>query len=73
MHLVEVDPVGAEAAEALVARATDVVGGEPAIVRAVAHLAVDLGGEDDPVAPRTILGEPATDDLLGAALPVFQP
>src|SRR5439155_1482430 len=41
---------------------------EPAVVRLVAHLPVDLGGQDDALAAAAALGEPAPDDLLGHAL-----
>src|SRR5690606_34478266 len=40
---------------------------EAAVVGAVAHLAVDLGGEDDLLAPAAALREPAPDDLLSMA------
>src|SRR5689334_13439376 len=68
VHLVEIDAIGAQAAEALVARAPDVVRGEPAVVRPFAHLRVDLGREDDSVPSRRVLREPAPDDLLRDAL-----
>jgi hypothetical protein len=45
-----------------------VPGGEAAVVRAVAHLTVDFGREDDPVPAPATLREPAADDLLGDAL-----
>src|SRR5205823_1944948 len=68
VHLVEVDAVGLQAAEALVARAPDVVRGEPRVVRPLAHRGIDLGGEDDRLAAAAALREPAADDLLGDAL-----
>src|SRR5262249_33516334 len=42
-------------------------------VRAVAHLAVHLGGDDNLLAPAAALGEPATDDLFGDALAELPP
>src|SRR5437016_4585796 len=68
VHLVEVDVVGAQAAQAALARLADVIGGEAPVVRTRAHPPVDLGREDDPLAPATALREPAADDLLGDAL-----
>jgi hypothetical protein len=67
VHLVEVDVVGLQAAQGGVDRAADVQGGEAAIVPARTHLAEDLGRQHDLVA-LPAAGEPAADDLLGAAL-----
>jgi len=65
VELVQVDVVGLEALEAGVERAADVEGGELALVRpAVAHVAVDLGGEHGLLAVLGALGEPLADDLL---------
>src|SRR5439155_8073029 len=72
VHLVEVDPVRAEAAQALLARAPDVNRRQPDIVRPGTHSPVHLGGQHDAVAPAAVLCQPAADDLLGhtlAALP----
>ena len=50
VHLVEVDPVGAEAAEARVDLLHDPAARVALLVRAVAHAAVELRGQDDAVA-----------------------
>ena len=68
VHLVEVDVVGLQPAQAVLAGAPDVVGGQAALVGPVAHPAVDLGGQHDPLAPSAALRQPAADDLLGDAL-----
>jgi hypothetical protein len=47
MDLVEVDVVGAEALETLRHGIHDVAAARADIVRALAHAAVALGGEDD--------------------------
>src|SRR5205814_50190 len=70
VHLVEVDAVGLQAAEALVARAPDVIRGEPRVVRPLAHRGIDLGGEDDRLAAAAALREPAAYYLLGVVLAV---
>ncbi|MNL14788.1 hypothetical protein D3C87_1357450 [compost metagenome] len=67
MHLVEVDMIGLQATKTIFASLPDVIGREPPIVRALAHRLVDLGRQDDPVAP-TALSQPAPDDLLGEAV-----
>src|SRR5262249_11137662 len=54
VHLVEIDAVGPEAFQALVAGTADVMGGQTRIVRSPAHPSVDLGGEDDLVASATL-------------------
>src|SRR5207244_6187759 len=61
MHLVEVDAVGTEAAEALVAGPTDVPRREAAVVRSVAHPPVDLGGEDHRLTTAGALADTAPD------------
>src|SRR5690606_37685874 len=68
VHLVEVDPIRAEAPQTVLARLADVPRGEPAIVRAVAHRAVDLGREHDLLATPAALREPLADDRLRRAL-----
>src|SRR5262249_17035045 len=68
MHLVEIDVVGLEAAQALVAGPPDVQGRQAIVVRSLAHAAVDLGRQDDALATSTALRQPAADDLLGDAL-----
>src|SRR6056297_2758799 len=77
VHLVKVDVVGLQACQAGLAVLADLVGAEAGTVavrfRPVSlalHRAVDLGREDDRLAPPAALGEPAADDLLrGAGLP----
>src|SRR4029079_690644 len=66
VELVDVDVVGLHSPEALVEGATDVERRQPALVRPVAHLAVDLGGEDGSLPSPTAGGEPAAEDPLGA-------
>src|SRR5213079_1576314 len=68
VHLVEVEVIGAQPLQALLAGAADVQGREAALVGPVTHLSVDLGAEHDLVAPAAALGQPAPDDLLGDAL-----
>src|SRR5438067_4515817 len=64
VHLVEVDVVGVEAAQAGFAGVPDVAGGEAPFVGPVPHLSIHLGGQDDLLAPAAALGEPAADDAL---------
>ena len=47
VHLVQVDVVGLQAPQAASHARADVVGRQPALVRALAHAAVDLGGQHD--------------------------
>src|SRR5262249_36744847 len=62
MDLVEVDPVGAEAAQAVVDLVRDPAARVPVLVRVVAHLPLHLGGEHGAVpAPAR---ERLTDDVL---------
>ena len=70
VHLVEVDVVGLQPAQAGVAGPPDVQRREPPLVRPVAHVAVELRGEHRLLTPSTALGEPAADDLLGRATPL---
>ena len=67
MHLVQVDVIGLQPAEALVARGADVSRRQPAVVRPLGHRAEDLGREHDLLAASAALREPAADDLLGRA------
>src|SRR5215217_4038345 len=69
VHLVEVDVVGLQSAQARLARAPDVVGGQPAVVGAETHRLVHLRGEDDVVAVAAS-SQPAADDLLRDAVPL---
>ena len=64
VDLVEVDPVGAEAAQAGFALLDDPAARVAELVRAVAHRAVHLGREHDLVAAAF---ERLADDLLGLA------
>ncbi|MNS88881.1 hypothetical protein D3C72_1228730 [compost metagenome] len=68
VHLVEVDVVEPHALQAALAGALDVQRRELRGVGPLAHVAVDLGGDDDLLAPAAALGEPAAEDLLGDAL-----
>ena len=64
MDLVEVDPVGAQAAEAVLHLAHDPAPRVAELVRVVAHRAVHLGGQHHVVAPAL---QRLADDLLGLA------
>ena len=68
VDLVEVDPVGAQPPQRVLDRAHDPAARAALLVGVLAHRAVELGGEDDVVAPAA--GERLADDLLGLALPV---
>ena len=71
MHLVQLDVVGAEAAQAGFAAGDDMVAGEPGIVRPPAHRHPDLGGHQHPVTAALenlaydVLGQPAGVDVGG--------
>ena len=67
VHLVEVDVIGLQAAQAGVARVADVARREAAVVGPLGHRAVDLRREHDLLAPASALREPAADDRLGRA------
>ena len=64
VELVEVDVIGLQAPEALVARATDVQGGQTRLVRPLAHRREHLRREHDLLATTATLREPPSDDLL---------
>ena len=68
VHLVQVDVVGLEPPQAVLAGPADVVGRKAALVWPLAHRAVDLGRQHDLLAPPAALRQPAPDDLLGDAL-----
>ncbi len=70
VHLVQVDVVGLQAAQAGLAGVADVPGREPRRVRPAVAPVEDLGGEHDLLPPLPALGEPATDDRLGLAAAV---
>ncbi len=65
VHLVEVDVVGLQAPQAVVARLTDVQRRQLRRVRPLAATAVDLRREHGLLPPATALREPPADDLLG--------
>jgi len=69
VELVDVDVVGLQPLQARVERATDVERREPAVVRPVGHVAVQLGREHGALAPPSTRGEPVAHDLLGDATP----
>ena len=64
VHLVQVEVVGVEAAQAGLTRVPDVPGGETTFVGPVPHLAIHFAGQDDLLAPAAALGQPAADDPL---------
>src|SRR5688572_33107033 len=68
MDLVEVDPVGLEAAQRVLALLDDVAARLAHVVGAFAHLTVELGREHDVVA-LAVAGEGVTDRLLALAAP----
>src|SRR6185312_3343095 len=65
VDLVEVDPVGVQALQRRLDLADDPAAGVAELVGVVAHRPVDLGGEDDVVAPPS--GQRLCDDRLGLA------
>ena len=65
VHLVEVDPVGAEPAQAVLDLADDPTAAVAPLVGVVAEAAVELGGQHDVVAPAA--GEGLADDGLRLA------
>ena len=71
VHLVEVDVVGLQPAQAVVARLADVRAPRagPSFGQSLARV-VDLGREHRPLAPTVALREPAADDRLGEPAPV---
>src|SRR5690606_17232446 len=73
VHLVEVDVIRLQPAQAFVAGALDVVGGKAGLVGPVAHRAVDLRRQHDLLAASAALGQPAADDVFRDALPALLP
>ena len=61
VHLVQVDVVGAEAAQARLAAGDDVLAGKAGVVRAVSHRHPHLGGDEHPV---PAAGQHLAEDLL---------
>ena len=70
VHLVQVDVVGLQPAEAVLTRLPDVQRGELALVRPRTARVVHLRRDDDAFAPAITLREPPADDRLGEAVPV---
>jgi hypothetical protein len=66
VHLVQIDVIGLQSAQAFLAGAAEVIGGEITLVGPCVHAAVDLSSDDDFLAPAA-LREPAPDDLFGDA------
>jgi O-acetylserine/cysteine efflux transporter len=64
VHLVQVDVIGAQAAQAGLAAGDDVVARQPGVVRAAAHADPDLGGHQHPV---PAAAQDLAEDLLGQA------
>jgi len=69
MHLIEIDVIDLQSAQAGLAGATDMIGGEPAIVGSGLYRLVHFGGQHDPVAT-SALRQSVADDLLGFAEPL---
>ena len=69
VQLVEVDAVGLEPAQRVLTGFDDVIARDAPVIRPLAHLAVDLGGQNDFVAP-AVLFEGAADELLAFAVVV---
>jgi len=65
MHLIEIDAIGAQAPQAVLAGTLDVICGQAALVGAIAHAPEHFSRQDDALTPRPALVEPAPDDLLG--------
>ena len=68
MHLVQVDMVGAQPAQRVIAGPADVQRGQEPVVRPLPLAAVQLGGQHRAVPAAAALAEPAANDLLGHAL-----
>ena len=66
MELVQIDPIGLEPAQRILARAEDVIARIAALVGSVAHRVVHLGRQDDLIAAAVFL-ERATDDPFALA------
>jgi hypothetical protein len=64
VHLVQVDVVGLQSTQTVLARRADVVSREAPIIGSGAHRLVQLGGEHDLVATPATLGQPAADVFL---------
>jgi O-acetylserine/cysteine efflux transporter len=64
VHLVQVDVISAQAAQAGLAAGDDVVARQPGVVRAATHAHPDLGGHEHPV---PAAAQDLAEDLLGQA------
>jgi hypothetical protein len=70
VHLIQVDVIGLQPPQARLAGAANVVGRQPAIVRAESHRLVHLRRQDDVVAVPAAL-QPSADGLLRDAVPLL--
>jgi hypothetical protein len=68
VHLVQVDVIGAQAAQRILAGPADVQGGQVAVVRPLPLAAVHLGRQHGAVPAAAARGEPVAEDLLGDPL-----
>ncbi len=73
VELVQVDVVGLQPPQRRFAGPPDVQRGQEGVVGPVVHRPVQLRGDHRLLAPTAALGEPASDDLLGPALPLAPP
>ena len=71
VHLIDIDVIGLQSFERVFAGFANMQRRQAARVGPLAHVAVDLGGEHDLLAPPAALREVAADDLLGDALAFF--
>ena len=55
VHLVKVDMVGLQTPEARFTGFANVVGGQTPVIDLIAHLAIDLGGENDAITVLRVL------------------
>src|SRR6185437_2850662 len=65
MHLIDIDVVGLQPAEAGFALALERERVHPTLIRPLTHLAVNLGRQDRPLPASASLVKPSPDDLLG--------
>ena len=67
MHLVQIDMVGPQPPQAVLAGPADVERREPGLIGPVPHPAIDLRCQHHFLPPSAALREPAAEDLLGEA------